>query len=178
MKTLQKTLLALAATSVMAMSANATISYGSSAASSQPYVGVQIGQADIDGLDKKATTYGVYGGYNFDHQLGIEGEFIKSDKTEINSAVTGELQSYGVYGTYRWNFNNTPVYAKGKLGVAKTELEIANTSGSFRSTNDVTGLAGGIGIGYKPTGNIGIEAGYNYLSSDAKNLSLGAHFTF
>lgn len=178
MKTLQKSLLALAATSVMAMSANATISYGSSAASAQPYVGVQIGQTDIDGLDKKATSYGVYGGYNFDHQLGIEGEFIKSDKTEISSLLNGEAQSYGVYGTYRYHLNNMPVYAKGKLGIAKTEIDIASNSGNYTSKTDTTGVAGGIGIGYKPAGGIGLELGYNYLSTDDTNLSLGAHFAF
>ena len=44
MKTL-KTLLAVSASSLLAMSANAAISYGNSA-DAQPYVGAKIGQVD------------------------------------------------------------------------------------------------------------------------------------
>ncbi|MDO4894962.1 porin family protein [Moraxella sp.] len=177
MKTLQKSLLALSASALLATGANAAISYGSTAGS-QAYVGVKVGQIDADQVNKKTTAYGVYGGYNFDERLGVEAEFIGSDKKDFDTNLEGKTKSYGAYGTYRYNFNNTPIYAKGKLGVAKTETDVNSKSGNYTSTTDTTGVAGGVALGYKPNNNFGIEAGYNYLSSDAKMLSLGAHFAF
>ena len=53
MKTLQKTLLALAAGSLVSMGAQAAVSYGNGY-TGQPYVGVKVGQFDLDyaGTDK------------------------------------------------------------------------------------------------------------------------------
>ena len=181
MKTLSKTLLALSASSLMVMSANAAISYGNTAAA-QPYVGVKIGQIDADQIDGKNTAYGVYGGYNFDQNFGIEAEFIGSDSKDFNDGnrpVEGDVKSYGVYGTYNFNVINTPFYAKGKLGVAKTEVDVNSRDATpYNVNSDKTSLAGGVGIGYKPTSNVGVEANYSYLSKDATMIGLGAHLTF
>lgn len=181
MKTLSKTLLALSASSLMVMSANAAISYGSTAVS-QPYAGVKIGQINADQIDGKNTAYGVYGGYNFDQNFGVEAEFIGSDSKDfniVNRPVKGDVKSYGVYGTYNYNFINTPFYAKGKLGLAKTEVDVTSRDAvTYNINSDKTGLAGGVGVGYKPTSNIGLEASYNYLSKDATMMGLGAHLTF
>ncbi|OOR89378.1 cell envelope biogenesis protein OmpA [Moraxella caviae] len=182
MKTLTKTLLALGASSALAMSANAAISYGSAAAG-QPYVGVKVGQIDAD-QPKDATAYGVYAGYNFDQNFGAEVEYVGSDDkkfTQGASTYEYDAKTYGAYGTYRYHFNNTPFYAKGKLGVAKTEVKverIEGVSGARSYEGDKTGLAGGVAVGYNPTANIGIEAGYNYLSSDANMWGIGAHLKF
>ena len=164
MKTL-KTLLAVSASSLLAMSANAAISYGNSA-DAQPYVGAKIGQVDAKQINGKNTAYGIYAGYNFDQNFGVEAEFVGSDAKEFNagmSPVKGDVKSFGAYGTYRYNFINTPFYAKGKLGIAKS---------------DETSLAGGVGVGFKPLANVGVEASYNYLSEDANAISLGAHLAF
>ncbi len=180
MKTLSKALLALSASSVLAMSANAAISYGTSEAA-QPYAGVKVGQIDSDLIDGNVTSYGVYGGYNFDQNFGVEAEYMGSDTKDFNIGATpveGDVKTYGVYGTYRYNFNNTPIYAKGKLGVAKTETDVTSLSGNTRLSSDETGVAGGVALGYKPTANFGVELGYNYLSSDANMAAIGAHFAF
>lgn len=180
MKTLNKAILALGASSVLTMSANAAITYGSSAAG-QPYVGVKVGQIDIDGAPSKATAYGVYGGYNFDQNFGVEAEYIGSeDKGYTQGARDYEYnaKTYGAYGTYRYNFNNTPAYVKGKLGVAKTEVEDKSLDGRYSAESDETGLAGGVAVGFNATPNVGIEAGYNYLGSDANMWGVGAHLKF
>ncbi|MFB6348170.1 porin family protein [Moraxella marmotae] len=181
MKTLSKALLAVSASSLLAMSANAAISYGNSA-DAQPYVGVKIGQIDADQISGKNTAYGVYGGYNFDQNFGVEAEFVGTDSKKFhigNAPVEGDVKTYGAYGTYRYNFMNTPFYAKGKLGIAKTEVDVKGREGVAYSQNrDKTSLAGGVGVGYKPTANFGVEASYNYLSEDATMLGLGAHLAF
>lgn len=181
MKTLSKTLLALSASSLLAVSANAAISYGTSA-EAQPYVGVKIGQIDADQIDGKNTAYGVYAGYNFDQNFGAEIEYVGSDTKDFNVGarpVEGDVKSYGAYGTYRYNFVNTPFYAKGKLGIAKTEVDVTSRDAiAYSNKSDKTSLAGGVGVGFKPLANVGVEASYNYLSEDANAISLGAHLAF
>lgn len=181
MKTLSKILL-VAATSAVAMSASAAVTYGKSNAG-QPYVGVKVGQVDADVVGApKSVNYGVYGGYNFDQNFGAEVEYTGSeakDYTVGNAKYEYDVKSFGAYGTYRYHLNATPFYAKGKLGVANTKIEDKRVDGtnSF-SKVDKTGLAGGVGLGYSASQNFGIEAGYNYLSEDANSISLGAHLAF
>ena len=180
MKTLQKTLLALAAGSLLSMGAQAAVSYGNGY-TGQPYVGVKVGQfdLDVDGADKP-TAYGVYGGYNFDPNFGIEAEYVGSDDADYYNGDI-DAKSYGAYGTYRYQFPNTGLYAKGKLGVAKTEIEgnylVKDAERKSISQSD-TSLAGGIGLGYSVNPNFSVEAEYDKLGSDADLMTVGAHLKF
>ena len=180
MKTLQKTLLALAAGSLLSMGAQAAISYGNGY-TGQPYVGVKVGQfdLDVDGADKP-TAYGVYGGYNFDPNFGIEAEYVGSDDADYYNGDI-DAKSYGAYGTYRYQFPNTGLYAKGKLGVAKTEIEgnylVKDAERKSISQSD-TSLAGGIGLGYSVNPNFSVEAEYDKLGSDADLMTVGAQLKF
>lgn len=182
--------LALLATAMLAINAHAAISYGDSNAG-QVYVGAKIGQIDA-GKPKNATVYGAYAGYNFDRSLGLEAEYLNSDNKDYNADGLEhkyEAKSYGAYGTYRYHLQNTPFYAKGKLGVAKTKIEgVAGVASEnillpdpIRVTKtyseDKTHLAGGVGIGFSQ-GKFGVEAGYTYLNSDVGTWNIGAHFVF
>lgn len=184
MKTLNKAILALATSSILAVSANAGVSYGANG-SAQPYVGVKVGQFDIDGVKGHKgdlTAYGVYGGYNFDQNYGVEVEYQGADSEKYKFGGTDyevKAKTYGAYGTYRHQVTGAPVYLKGKLGVAKTEIEDKSVSNSsYRSEKDRTSLAGGVGLGYQPTANFGIEATYNHLNADANVWGVGAHLAF
>lgn len=180
MKTLQKTLLALAAGSLLSVGAQAAVSYGNGY-TGQPYVGVKVGQfdLDVDGADKP-TAYGVYGGYNFDPNFGIEAEYVGSDDADYYNGDI-DAKSYGAYGTYRYQFPNTGLYAKGKLGVAKTEIEgnylVKDAERKSISQSD-TSLAGGIGLGYSVNPNFSVEAEYDKLGSDADLMTVGAQLKF
>ncbi|MGP4970712.1 porin family protein [Psychrobacter aquimaris] len=180
MKTLQKTLLALAAGSLLSMGAQAAVSYGNGY-TGQPYVGVKVGQFDLDvnGADKP-TAYGVYGGYNFDPNFGIEAEYVGSDDADYYNGDI-DAKSYGAYGTYRYQFPNTALYAKGKLGVAKTEIEgnyLVEDSNRKTISKDDTSLAGGVGLGYSVNPNFSVEAEYDKLGSDADLMTVGAQLKF
>ncbi|WP_201625831.1 MULTISPECIES: porin family protein [Psychrobacter] len=180
MKTLQKTLLALAAGSLVSMGAQAAVSYGNGY-TGQPYVGVKVGQfdLDVDGADKP-TAYGVYGGYNFDPNFGIEAEYVGSDDADYYNGDI-DAKSYGAYGTYRYQFPNTGLYAKGKLGVAKTEIEgnyLSSNSKRNTISKDDTSLAGGVGLGYSVNPNFSVEAEYDKLGSDADLMTVGAQLKF
>lgn len=180
MKILQKTLLALAAGSLLSVGAQAAVTYGNGY-TGQPYVGVKAGQFDLDvsGADKP-TAYGVYGGYNFDPNFGIEAEYVGSDDADYYNGDI-DAKTYGLYGTYRYTFDNTPVYAKGKIGVARTKVEgdYNNTPITrVRYSDSDTSLAGGVGLGYAVSPDFGIEAEYDLLGSDTDLWSLGAHLKF
>ena len=180
MKTLQKTLLALAAGSLVSMGAQAAVSYGNGY-TGQPYVGVKVGQfdLDVDGADKP-TAYGVYGGYNFDPNFGIEAEYVGSDDADYYNGDI-DAKSYGAYGTYRYQFPNTGLYAKGKLGVAKTKVEgnyLSSNSKRNTISKDDTSLAGGVGLGYSVNPNFSVEAEYDKLGSDADLMTVGAQLKF
>lgn len=180
MKTLQKTILALATGSLLTVGANAAVNYGNGY-TGQPYVGAKVGQFDLDhaGTDDP-TAYGIYAGYNFDPNFGIEAEYVGSDDADYTSlGQKGEVdaKSYGAYGTYRYQFPNTGLYAKGKLGVAKTEVEGKGTLTQNFSDSD-TSLAGGVGLGYSVNPNFSVEAEYDKLGSDADLMTVGAQLKF
>ena len=191
MKNLQKVLVALSVGSLMSVSAQAAINYAG-----QPYAGVKIGQYSPDEVEDDAFSYGVYGGYKFTNQFGIEAEYLTTsdadafedefEKNEYSADV------YGLYATYDYAFPNTALYAKGRLGVAKNEIDvdyndkIISSDSDSRSFSD-TGVAGGLGLGYNITPMASIEAMYNFYPSielddgdeiDANGITIGAHLKF
>lgn len=175
MKTLQKTLLALAAGSLLSVGAQAAVSYGSGY-TGQPYVGAKVGKFDLgESGAKDPTAYGVVAGYNFDPNFGMEAEYVGSDDANYN---TGDIsaKTYGAYGTYRYGFPNTGLYAKGKLGLAETKVK---SSGALPIVDrSKTSLAGGVGLGYNVNPNFGIEAEYDRLNSDVDLMTIGANLKF
>lgn len=183
MKTLSKTLVALIAGSLLTVGANAKVFNTNNAG--QAYVGVKAGQidADIDNSNvklDKSTTYGIYGGYQYDSNVGVEVDFAKSDKNDVNlsGVKVGEYdtKTYGAYGTYKYNFGTAPVYAKGKLGIARSEVKASGTS--YNAKESTTGVAGGVGLGFNATPNVALEAEYDYKSSDVNMWSIGANVKF
>ena len=193
MKTLQKTLLALVAGSLMSVGAQAAVSYNAG----QAYAGVKVGQysPDESGVDD-ATSYGVYGGYKFTPEFGVEAEYLTTTDGDIeySAAVDSEYSAdvYGIYATYDYAFPNTALYAKGRVGFAKNEIDIdisnkvldVNASTSISDTN----IAGGIGLGYNLTPLASIEAMYNIYPTiegddgvedlDISGITVGAHYKF
>lgn len=185
MKTLQKTLLALAAGSLMTVGAQAAVSYSSA----QPYLGAKIGQYDLDTAKDDATSYGVYGGAKFTPNFGVEAEYMTTSDEDYNNGYEYGADVYGVYGTYDYTFPGSQMYAKGRLGVAKNKVNfdskvtnLANTSSSK------TSVAGGVGLGYNLAPNAAVELAYDWYPEveapvtgeklDANGITLGANFKF
>ena len=182
MTNLQKALIAVVAGTMTTMSAQAAISYGAG----QPYVGVKVGQFMVDTDDlEDPTAYGIYAGYNFDPNFGAEIEYVGSDDADVDTGSSNinaeyDLKTYGAYGTYRYAFPNTGLYAKGKLGFAKAEIDVSvDAFGNSASDSDSdSGLAGGIGLGYNFNPNMSVEAEYDYVAEDLTLLTIGAQLKF
>lgn len=195
MKTLHKTLLAFTTGTLMTVGANAAVYQNNTAGyAGQPYVGVKVGQTQLDlntaGVETdNPVAYGIYGGYNFDPNFGVELEYVGTDKEDLksNGVKYGEAKqkTYGAYGTYRYTFPNTNLYAKGKLGLAQNKIEADGTTFSVDSSK--TAVAGGVGLGYNVTPMVSLEAEYEKLptvevlgnnDADADLVSVGAHVKF
>ncbi|WP_438013236.1 porin family protein [Psychrobacter raelei] len=173
----QKALLALVVGCSMSAGAQAAVA-------NQPYIGAKVGQflVDADGFDD-LTAYGLYAGYNFTPEFGMEVEYVGSSEESINLSgvnVDYDLKTYGIYGTYRYAFPDTALYAKGKLGFAKAETDVEASGFGVRYTESGsdTGLAGGIGLGYSVSPNVAIEGEYAIIAEDVDLLTIGANFKF
>ncbi len=176
MKALTKTLLATAAVAALATSAHAAVDFAG-----QPYAGVKIGSMDIDAADApNLTSYGVYAGYELNNGFGVEVDYTGTEEKELKDVDNIEVsaKNYGIYGTYKYNFTNAPVYLKGKLGASKTEVTLKSTLTSDEGTESETRLAGGLGVGYNFTNNISAEVMYNKIHDDVNNYTAGLHIKF
>lgn len=179
MKTLQKTLLGLTASIALISGANA-MDY----ADGQAYVGVKAGQlqSKINGANtKNAAAYGVFAGYQLDQNWGAEAEFFgttKADITSTSNSVTKkgkyDVKSFGLHGTYTYNFDSMPVYAKGKLGIARTTLK----GNDIARTIKKSGLSYGFGLGYQATPTIAVEADFAKSSKETTVMTIGAKLKF
>lgn len=182
MKSTHKALLALMVGSILSISAQA-------ATTGQPYVGVKVGQFMLEDEElDDITAYGIVGGYNFTPNWGVEAEYVGSEKGDFVispskgdvSAITAEysVKTYGVYGTYRYEFPTTSIFAKGKLGFAHAESKLSYLDESY--TDDITRLAGGVGVGYNIADNFAVEADYSVIQGDGDTslITLGANYKF
>lgn len=163
---------------VVASQAQSAITYGAVDAGNM-YAGVKVGQVNANLGDEKTLGYGVYGGYHFDQNFGAELEYTTAK--EKSHFVDGQervydTSGYGAYGTYRYHFNSSPFYAKGKVGIAKTDLDDTATNGSYVGKIDKLGLGYGVGAGYQ-NGSLGIEATYS-KASEIGTVAVGAHLFF
>ena len=189
MNILQKALIALSVGSLMSVSAQAAMNYAG-----QPYAGVKVGQYNPDKVDEDAVSYGIYGGYKFTPEFGIEAEYLTTGDADAFSDEFGSSEYsadvYGLYATYDYAFPNTALYAKGRLGIAKNEIDVDDFN-----TGDVedesfsysdTGVSGGLGLGYNITPMATVEVMYNVYPTidtdgddlDVNGFTLGAHFKF
>ena len=195
MKTLQKTVFAVLAGSLVTVGAQAAVTYGNGM-TAQPYIGAKVGQYDVDDADDEATSYGIYGGAKFNPNWGIEAEYLTTNDADAGKDGTESWeyngQVYGLYATYEYAFPNTGgLYAKGRLGVAKNEIEVDYKDTAFPEDNEKysesdTGIAGGLGLGYNIAPNAAIEVAYEWYPTidfdgedvDSNGITLGANFKF
>jgi len=159
-------------------------------AEGQWLAGVKIGAVKPDNEGFQDTTSGaLVFGYQFARPVGDRGS--SSIELELGTSTWGDVRaggttygewdihSIGVFFNYR---SPGTVYFKGKLGVLSTKIHSKSNNGSVTDFDD-TGLAFGLGAGYRLGGNDGntsIEAEWVSVAGDTdiNYYNLGANFEF
>lgn len=152
-------------------------------------LGLTLGQVDFD-LPKSSFAYGIKGAYQFDENIGIEGQYLATDGKEFtanNRRQDFDGESYGLYGSYKYTLNSSAVYLKPKLGVSRTELDVVKIRDAKlidasviqeEISDDKTSVSGGLAVGYQMGDKYNFELGYDYLNSDTDTITLGFNYKF
>ncbi len=114
------------------------------------YTGLQLGYADMDGvdpLDGDNTTYGFHAGYDIDLGDWVIGGELDYDKTDVDlggAASADSVARLKLKGGY--DLGNTLIYAT--AGAARADTSVGNETGPFA----------GVGITYKVTDSYTVGA--------------------
>lgn len=168
----------------------------SGAAVAQPYGVVSAGGSrhdiDCDGFascDKSGTAFKLLGGYKFTPNWAMEGGYFNYGKSKASDpGVSAEVKvdGFGIGGAFHqdlspdWNF-------VARLGVASMKAKGTASSGAISGTvsDRKAQLYGGVGIGYKLSKSMSIDAAIDAsraeLEGDKANVtafSVGLTFGF
>lgn len=150
-------LLAFASTSSFAADGNAG------------FVRAEVGNANvsIDGEDDNDTAYGLRGGYFFNANIGVEGFYTnlydETVRDEFFGDITLEGRTYGIGMVAKKNLGeaHTGLFVSGRLGVARTEMEIGVAGFGSEEESD-TRVFLGAGAGYDFNEHFGLSVDVNY----------------
>ena len=149
---MKKLMIALLATAAIAGTAQAQTNTG------RAYVGASAVSAKNSTLDAHKADGKLFGGYNFNEQLGVEAGWVNHHKTDVG--VRGSTEGYGTYVAAKYTVPvNEQVGVYGKLGVSHSERKLTNNLGQ-RFKDDDTGGYGGVGVEYKLNQNTSLLAEY------------------
>lgn len=201
---LKKTLMAIAATALMANAAQANVVKEQfQNFKPAPYVGVKAGVAKVDINNfPYQPIVGLAAGVDFDGGLGVEADanFTNTVKTVQTEWIhqKAKTNNYGIYATYKHNLDVMPVYVKAKLGFATTHVKLTTVPNKPESkelteivnenlaavgldhseTIKDSRVAAGLGVGYKVNDKITAEAMYNHMNRDFRGISAGVNYKF
>lgn len=159
------------------------------------YAGVDIGRStqkvtvdNVGSVTDHATAFKLYGGYQFNDNVGIEGGYADLGKVEMTggaTTVTGTPRSLYVAAT-----GTMPLAERfaltGKIGAARTRTTVTVT-GLGEDKENKTTLLLGVGATYAITPTVLAVAQYEYfgkiindngINLKANVLSLGVRFKF
>ncbi len=132
------------------------------------YLGGHIGSisTEFGGSDlKNGTVFGVYGGYDFNHWLGVESNFLLSNNIGKNNVdVYAGVLSIAPKISYQIN-DSISIYSK--VGIASLALELSDSTGS-NTYSDLTWTYG-FGVNVDITNNIAARLSYDVISGEVEN---------
>jgi OOP family OmpA-OmpF porin len=164
------------------------------AAQAESYVGASIGRgeqkwsADGDSIKDHNTAYKLFGGYQFNANVGIEGGWTDLGKFDMSDAgVTLSSHPRALYVAATGTYPLANGFAlTGKIGAARTRTTLT-LSGVGEGTESKTRLLLGVGGTYAITPNVQAVAEYEYfgkvfneegLTMKANALTVGVRFKF
>ena len=178
----------LATAALWSASASAQIVRGPTAATqTRAYVGVGGGQNRLDAecgpfaCDKSDMGWKVFGGYNFNPWLGIEGGYYDLGTAQIYvPPAAGQIDTSAIaaFATFRAEENDWWVAAK--LGVASVKTEgraIGGTTTIGLGSETKTDFAWGLGIGYNFYSQFRVQLEYEQFKGELQGEKADSGFT-
>jgi len=153
------------------------------------YVGVGVATADNSTIDDYKSDAKIFGGRDFNENLGIEAGYTHFSSRDFNRSVGGQSISGTTkgYGTYIAGKYTIPISeqfsAYGKLGISHSKREYNNHAGMNFKDRD-TGAYGGLGVQYNVDQNVSLVAEYERYGDDkdfgakADVWTVGAKYAF
>lgn len=171
-------------------------------ASAQWYAGAGVGSSNATGLNgsgavtattnvtisggTRATSWKLYGGYQFTPNWGVEAQYTdlgkRSATATFSGAVVGSaglnasVSQWGIAGTGTMPLSNN-FYLLGKLGVSRNEIaNVTATVGGVTysgSGTSKTDLLAGLGVGYNFNKNVGVRFEYENFGKFSSNGGVG-----
>lgn len=140
-----------------------------SASQAEPYVVASLGSSKFDvdcagttSCDTRSTGLKLLGGYKFTPNFAIEGGYLDFGKAKftLNGVpVTLKAAGLGVGAAYHQDLNPDWNLAA-RLGVASINAEASAPGNS--ADNSSTQLYGGLGIGYRISPKVSLDASYDF----------------
>jgi len=163
-----------------------------------PYIGADLGQAKFkascggfSGCDDKDTAWRVFGGYQFNRNLGAEVGY--TDLGSVAGTAPGVSSRADAHAWELTGVGSIPIVgglsAYGKLGAYYGKVEATGTAGALSSTASETntGLTYALGAQYDFTRNLGVRAqwqrydnmgGNSTGETDVDSMTVGVVFRF
>jgi len=154
-----------------------------SASHAEPYVVASLGSSKLDldcagttACDTRSTGLKLLGGYKFTPNFAIEGGYLDFGKAQFTFGgvpFTLKAAGFGVGAAFHQDLNPDWNLAA-RLGVASMKTE-ASALG-FNVDDSSTQLYGGLGIGYRITPKVSLDASYDFskleFSGEKGNVSM------
>ena len=148
---MKKLMIALIATAAVAGTAQAQNT-------GKAYVGAAAATSKNSTLDSNKADGKLFGGYNFNEQLGVEAGWTNHHKTDVGPR--GSTEGYGTYVAAKYTIPvNEQVGVYGKVGVSHSERKMTNNIGQRFKDDDTSGY-GGVCVEYKLNQNTALVAEY------------------
>ena len=165
------------------------------------YIGGSVGQSDIDDsittglitsgtVDGKDTGFKLFGGYQFNQNLGVELAYVDLGEASYSGTFLGAPVTGGKVEVSGFNFSAVGTYPLnpsfalfGKLGVLAWEAKATDVTGGvpFSAKDDGADISFGLGASYNFTKNVSARVEWERFkmdSADADLLSIGIVYKF
>jgi hypothetical protein len=138
------------------------------------YVGTDFSQMKFDQNEFDTTNIkSVLAGYAFDN-WSIEGSYNTSNTDNHFYGGKQKIDMFHLYGVYR---SQGDLYYKMKLGITNERYQFYDDDGYLKLDDVHTGIAGGIGVGYRYA-QFNIELEYSWLGQSLEMAGIGIRYNF
>ena len=170
----------------------------SGGAAAQTYAVISAGGSDHDlgcngatVCDESGTAFKLLGGYRFAPNFAIEGGYMSYGKSKARDDVLDigldtTVNGFGIGGAFHHDFTSNWNFVA-RLGVAQMKAKLKATSGGVTGSDSDSSaqLYGGLGIGYKLTPQMSVDAAWDFSRAkysgeklDVSAYSIGLTFSF